>query len=80
MLRKTNIFYHLIRTRTCAYQGVKNNVFQKIFFLTHQLNDPLWSIDKSGIIYIKKEKEKKNFTYKIKKFTKTKNQSKERQS
>ena len=27
IFRKTNIFYPLIRTRTCAYQGVKNNRF-----------------------------------------------------
>ena len=28
--RKTNISYPLIRTRTCAYQGVKMLVFRKI--------------------------------------------------
>ena len=31
---KTNIFYPLLRTRTCVYQGIRNVIFQKI------LNDP----------------------------------------
>ena len=29
ILRKTNIFYPLIRTRTCAYQGVQNVRFSE---------------------------------------------------
>ena len=38
---KTNISYSLIRTRTCAYHGVRNVPFQKIWhavFLKH----PFW--------------------------------------
>ena len=30
-IRKPNIFYPLIRTRTCAYQGVKNIRFSDVF-------------------------------------------------
>ena len=31
IFRKTNIFYPLIRIRTCAYQGVRNVSFSKSF-------------------------------------------------
>ena len=31
-LRKTNIFYPLIRTRTCAYHGVRNVSFSEVFY------------------------------------------------
>ena len=31
LFRKTNIPYHVIRTRTCAYHGVRNVSFRKIF-------------------------------------------------
>ena len=32
IFRETNISNPLIRTRTCAYQGVKNDSFRKILF------------------------------------------------
>ena len=31
-LRKTNIFCPLIRTRTCAYHGVRNVSFSEVFY------------------------------------------------
>ena len=41
--RKTNISYPLIRTRTCAYQGVRNVCFSEILtyfaFLKHPFRD-----------------------------------------
>ena len=39
IFRKTNISYPLIRTRTCAYQGVRNVGFSENF--TYVLNDPI---------------------------------------
>ena len=38
--QKTNITYPLIRTRTCAYQGVRNVYFSEIFTCTPFLKHP----------------------------------------
>ena len=40
MFRKTNISNPLIRTRTCAYQGVRNVSFSK-HLRTYLMDDPL---------------------------------------
>ena len=39
MFRKTNISHLLIRTHTCAYQGLKMLVFRKILG-TYLMDDP----------------------------------------
>ena len=40
--RKTNISYPLIRTRTCAYQGVRNVCFSEILACFAFLKHPFW--------------------------------------
>ena len=42
ILRKTNISYHLIRTRTCTYQEVKNVRFSEILACFVFLKHPFW--------------------------------------
>ena len=42
IFRKTNIFYSMIRTRTCAYQGVKNIHFSENLVSFLFLKHPLW--------------------------------------
>ena len=42
IFRKTNIFYSLIRTRTCAYQGVKNVRFWENLACFVFLEHPFW--------------------------------------
>ena len=39
--RKTNISYPLIRTRTCAYQGIRNVCFSEIFSVLCFLETPV---------------------------------------
>ena len=42
IFRKTNISYPLIRTRTCAYQGVRNVRFSENLASFVFLKDPFW--------------------------------------
>ena len=42
IFQKTNIFYPLIRTRTCAYQGVKNVRFLENLACFVFLKQPFW--------------------------------------
>ena len=42
IFRKTNISYSLIRTRTCAYQGVRNVCFSENLMCFVFLKHPFW--------------------------------------
>ena len=44
IFRKTNISYPLIRTRTCAYQGVRNVCFSKNLACLVFLKHPFWDL------------------------------------
>ena len=44
IFRKTNISYPLIRTRTCAYQGVRNVCFSENLTCFVFLEHPFWDL------------------------------------
>ena len=44
IFRKTNISYPLIRTRTCAYQGVRNVLFSENLACFVFLKHPFWDL------------------------------------
>ena len=57
MFQKNIISYPLIRTRTCAYQGVTYVVFRKIL-RTYKLTDPLKKLYASVfhmLLYVRKD-------------------------